>query len=187
MIHGCARLQAWAPCGCAATCGMLCVPNAAHSQRGAFTALFPMGCIPNAVHSQRRAFVPNAVCSQCCAFPARIPPWIVWSCRMPCCALLPQLWAAGPSLGLSQHCCPQAPLCTGCPSAQCCAAVLEEWDSDGFPMLRAGSMALWLSEEQPGQLLPAEPSSSGCRKSTAVRAVSAWPQQALHPCSDGVC
>lgn len=64
VIHGCARLQAWAPCGCAATCGMLCVPSAAHSQRGAFTALFPMGCIPNAVHSQRRAFVPNAVCSQ---------------------------------------------------------------------------------------------------------------------------
>lgn len=140
VIHGCARLQAWAPCGCAATCAMLCVPSAAHSQCGAFTALLPMGCIPNTVRSQHHACVPNtersqchvfpmpcvpsSLHSQCCAFPARVPPWIVWSCRMRCCAVLPLLQAAGPNLGLSQHCCPQALLCTGCLSAQCCTAVV---------------------------------------------------------------
>lgn len=104
------------------------------------------------------------------------------------CAVLPLLQAAGPNVGLSEHCCPQALLCTGCLSAQCCTAVVG---GVGFWRLSRAQgwkhRALWLSEEQTGAAVPAEASSSGCRKSTAVRAVSVWLQQALHPRGDGVC
>lgn len=174
MIHGCARLQAWAPCGCAATCGMLCVPDAAHSQRGAFTALFPTGCIPNAVHSQRRAFIPSTRppmdrlelqdAALCCA-PTAL------GCRS-----LPGAVTALLSPGTALHGVPERSV------LHCCgwrSGILLASSCSGLETRRCGSVGSRGS-------CACRAVRQGCRKSTAVRAVSVWPQQPCVPAEMGL-